>query len=250
MEAQQTKLDVTAHNIANVSTAGYKKSRAEFADLMYQTMQPAGAATGATTNAPTGTEVGLGTRIASTARSYSEGELSQTGNALDVAIQGQGFFQVTMPDGTIAYTRNGAFQLDAEGKLVTHDGYALAGDLQIPPDAQQVTIAADGTVTATMADSPDPVAIGQVQLAMFANPAGLSPMGDTLFKATVASGQPIEGPPGQGGAGSLLQGSLEMSNVNVVQEMVDLIAGQRAYEINTRVVKAADDMLGQTAQMR
>jgi len=250
MEAQQTKLDVTAHNIANVSTAGFKKSRAEFADLMYQVERPAGAATGAATAAPSGTEVGLGVRVAGTPRTYTEGELSQTGNALDVAIQGNGFFQITMPDGTTAYTRNGAFQLDAEGKIVDHEGHALAGDLQVPPEASAVTVASDGTVTATVPGATEPVSVGQIQVATFANPAGLEPLGDTLFKATTASGSPIEGPPGEGGAGSLLQGSLELSNVNVVEEMVDLISGQRAYEINTRVIKAADDMLGQTAQMR
>jgi flagellar basal-body rod protein FlgG len=250
MQAQQTKLDVTAHNIANVSTAGYKKSRAEFADLMYQTMRPAGGATGAGTAAPSGTEVGLGVRVSATPRAYTQGEMSQTGGALDVAIQGNGFYQVTTPSGETAYTRNGAFQLDADGKLVTHEGYPIAGDLTIPPDAQAVTIAADGTVTATIAGDPAPVTIGQLQLATFANPAGLEPLGDTLFKATTASGAAVEGPPGQGGAGSLLQGSLELSNVNVVEEMVDLISGQRAYDINSRVIKAADDMLGETAQLR
>ena len=250
MEGQQTKLDVTAHNIANVSTAGYKRSRAEFADLMYQTIRPAGAGTSTGTNAPTGTEVGLGVRVAATPRSYGEGELSQTSNPLDVAIQGNGFFQITQPNGEIAYTRNGAFQLDSEGKLVNHEGYPVAGDLQVPGDAQSVTIAADGTVTAVVPGSTAPVAVGQLELASFVNPAGLAPLGDTMFQATAASGAPTTSAPGAAGAGSLLQGSLELSNVNVVEEMVDLIAGQRAYEINTRVIKAADEMLGQTASLR
>ncbi|MCE9578760.1 MAG: flagellar basal-body rod protein FlgG [Deltaproteobacteria bacterium] len=250
MEAQQTKLDVTAHNIANVSTAGYKKSRAEFADLMYQTMRPAGAPTGGGAGAPSGVDVGLGVRITATPRTFTEGELNQTGGALDIAIQGKGFYPITMPDGSTAYTRNGAFQLSSEGKIVNAEGYAIAGDLTVPPEAQSINVASDGTVTATVPGDPAPVEVGQIQLASFANPGGLMPLGDTLFKETSASGNAVLGAPGEGGAGALMQGTLELSNVNVVEEMVDLISGQRAYEVNTKVIKAADEMLGQTAQIR
>lgn len=250
MEAQQTKLDVTANNIANVSTNGFKKGRAEFADLMYQTMRPAGAATGGSAAAPSPTEIGLGTRLVNTSRQMSQGELHQTGNQLDVAIQGHGYLPVTMPDGTTAYTRNGALQLNAEGKLVTSDGYAVGGDLTIPADAQTVAISQTGQVTVTVPGEAQAVEVGQIQIATFANPEGLSAQGGTLFKETSASGTAVLGNPGEGGAGSIQQGMLEVSNVNVVEEMIDLIAGQRAYEVNSRVIKAADEMLGETAQLR
>ena len=250
MEAQQTQLDVTANNIANVSTAGFKKSRAEFQDLMYQTERPAGAPTGNGTTAPSGIEVGLGVRIASTQRELSQGELRQTGNQLDVAIEGQGFFQVQLPSGDVAYTRNGSFQRDSEGKLVTSEGYPLAGEIAIPLEAQSVSIGADGTVSAIVPGDPQPQNLGQIQIATFSNPAGLEPMGKTLFRESGSSGSVVLGAPGQGGAGSLMQGTVELSNVNVVEEMIDLISGQRAYEVNTRVIKAADEMLGQTANLR
>lgn len=250
MEAQQTKLDVTANNIANVSTNGFKKSRAEFADLMYQNLRPAGAPTGSGANAPSGTEIGLGTRLVSTARSLGQGELHTTGNPLDIAIEGHGFLPITLPTGETAYTRNGALQVNAEGKLVTADGFAVLGDITVPPDAQAVTVAADGTISAKIPSSTQPVELGKLQLAMFANPAGLAAQGSTLFRETLASGTAVLGAPGEGGAGSIRQGMLEVSNVNVVEEMIDLITGQRAYEINSRVIKAADEMLGQTAQLR
>jgi flagellar basal-body rod protein FlgG len=250
MEAQQTKLDVTANNIANVSTNGFKKSRAEFADLVYQQLRPAGAATGGGATAPTGTEVGLGTRLVSTARELGQGELHETGNPLDIAVEGHGFLPVTLPGGETAYTRNGALRMSAEGQLVNSDGYAIGGEITIPPDAQSVTIATDGTVTATIAGETQAVELGKIQIATFANPAGLAAQGGTLFKETTASGTAVLGNPGEGGAGTLRQGMLEISNVNVVSEMIDLISGQRAYEINSRVIKAADEMLGQTAQLR
>ncbi|HVV87728.1 MAG TPA: flagellar basal-body rod protein FlgG [Kofleriaceae bacterium] len=250
MEAQQTKLDVTANNIANVSTAGFKKSRAEFADLMYQTIRPAGASTGQGTSAPGPLEVGLGVRVAGTQRIDGQGALQQTNNPLDLAIQGRGYFPITLPSGETAYTRNGAFQRDAEGQIVTADGYQLGDGITIPPEATSVSIAADGTISATIPGDPQPQNLGQLQLATFANPAGLEAAGGTLFKATAASGEAIVGTPGADGAGSLLQGSIEGSNVEVVTEMIDLITGQRAYEVNSRVIKAADEMLGQTAQLR
>lgn len=250
MEAQQTKLDVTANNIANVSTNGFKKSRAEFADLIYQNLRPAGAPTGNGATAPSGTEIGLGTRLVTTARELGQGELHQTGRPLDVAIEGHGYLGITMPDGETAYTRNGALQINAEGRLVTSDGYSVLGDITIPPEAQTISIASNGTISATVPGETQPVELGRLQLAMFANPAGLEARGGTLFRETSASGAAVLGAAGEGGAGALRQGMLEVSNVNVVEEMIDLISGQRAYEINSRVIKAADDMLGQTAQLR
>jgi flagellar basal-body rod protein FlgG len=250
MEAQQTKLDVTANNIANVSTNGFKKGRAEFADLMYQTLRPAGAPTGNGANAPSGTEIGLGTRLVSTARDLGQGELHQTNGPLDLAIEGKGYLPITLPNGTTGYTRNGALQLSAEGRIVTSDGNSVAGDITVPPDATAVTIAADGTVSATLAGQAQPAELGKIQIATFANPAGLAAQGATLFTETAASGAAVLGTPGENGAGNLRQGMLEVSNVNVVNEMIDLISGQRAYEINSRVVKAADDMLGDTVQLR
>ncbi|MCX5742147.1 MAG: flagellar basal-body rod protein FlgG [Proteobacteria bacterium] len=249
MEAQQTKLDVTANNIANVSTNGFKKERAEFADLMYQTLRPAGAPTGAGTSTPTGTEVGLGTRLVATTRELGQGELHQTGNPLDLAIEGHGFLPVTLPDGTTGYTRNGALQLNAEGRLVTTEGFPV-GDVTVPPEAQAISISATGQVSATIPGQAQPADLGTIQIATFANPAGLAAAGGTMFKETVASGSAVLGSPGEGGAGTMRQSMLEVSNVNVVQEMIDLISGQRAYEVNSRVVKAADEMLGQTAQLR
>jgi flagellar basal-body rod protein FlgG len=250
MEAQQTKLDVTANNIANVSTNGFKKGRAEFADLMYQNVRAAGTPTGTGSVAPSATEIGLGTRLVSTARDLSQGELHQTGNTLDLAIQGNGFFPVQMPDGTTAYTRNGGLQMSSEGKLVTSDGYEIVGGITIPPDAQSVTIATDGTVSATIPNQTQVTELGKIQLATFANPAGLAAQGQTMFKETAASGTAVLGAAGTGGAGTIQQGMLEVSNVNVVNEMIDLIAGQRAYEVNSRVVKAADEMLADVAQLR
>lgn len=248
MEAQQTKLDVTANNIANVSTNGFKKERAEFHDLMYQQVRAAGSPTGNGTQAPGPTEIGLGTRLVATARDLGQGELHQTSNPLDLAIEGKGYLPVTMPNGTTGYTRNGSLQLSNEGKLVTSDGYSV-GDITVPTDATSVTIAADGTVSAQVANQTAAVELGKIQVAMFANPGGLASQGSTLFTETSASGSAVLGIPGEGGAGNLRQGMLEVSNVNVVNEMIDLISGQRAYEINSRVIKAADDMLGETAQL-
>jgi flagellar basal-body rod protein FlgG len=250
MEAQETRLNVTANNIANVSTAGFKKSRAEFQDLMYQTMRAAGAPTSAATRAPTGLQVGAGARVIATQKMMSEGELRQTGNPLDVAIEGRGFFAISMPGGDTTYTRDGGFKLDAEGRMVTSDGYPLASDITIPADVQTITVGADGTVSVTVQGEPAPVEVGRIELTMFANPAGLESAGRNLFRETAASGTPTSAAPGEGGAGTLSQGTLELSNVKVVEEMIDLIAGQRAYEVNSRVIKAADDMLAQTAMLK
>lgn len=250
MEAQQTRLDVTANNIANTSTHGFKKSRAEFADLMYQTQRAPGAATGAGTQAPTGLQVGLGVRTAATHRMHAQGALRQTGNPLDVAIEGRGFYAVNLPSGEVAYTRDGAFKLDAEGQIVTAEGYTLAGDISIPPDAQTITIGADGTVSVTIPGESAAVEAGQIELTAFANESGLESMGRNLYRETTASGAPVTGAPGENGTGTLAQGTIEMSNVNVVEEMIDLISGQRAYEVNSRVIKAADEMLAQTASLK
>jgi flagellar basal-body rod protein FlgG len=250
MDAEQTRLDVTANNIANVSTPGFKKSRAEFADLMYQTVRQPGVATGNGTQSPTGLQIGMGVRIVDTQRSHSEGDLQQTGNPLDVAIEGNGFFPITLPTGETAYSRNGSFKLDSTGKLVNGDGYALASQISIPPEAQTVTIAADGTVSATTATDAQPIQVGQIQLASFVNPAGLANAGRNLFKETGSSGTATTGAPGQNGIGSLQQGTLEGSNVKIVEEMIDLIAGQRAYDVNSRVIKAADEMMQETANLR
>lgn len=250
MQAQQTKLDVTANNIANVSTAGFKKSRAEFSDLMYQTQRQPGAATGDGTQAPTGLQVGMGVRTAASQRIHSQGDLRQTGNTLDVAIEGRGFYPIETPTGETVYTRDGAFKLDAEGRIVNSEGFPIAGQIAIPPDAQSITIAANGTVSVTVPGDTAPTEVGQIQVATFANPAGLESLGRNMLKETAASGTATLGAPGENGAGSLAQGTLELSNVKVVEEMIDLIAGQRAYEVNTKVIRAADEMLAQTANVR
>lgn len=250
MDAQQTRLDVTANNIANVSTNGFKKSRAEFADLMYQTMKAPGTATSANTKSATGIQVGMGVHTVATQRQHSVGDLRQTGNPLDVAIEGNGFFPIKLPSGETGYTRAGAFKLDNEGKVVNSEGYQIGSDITIPADAQSVTIGADGTVSVTIPKEAQPTEVGKIELATFANPAGLASIGHNLFKETGASGTAITGAPGENGIGSLQQGTIEMSNVKVVEEMIDLISGQRAYEVNSRVIRAADEMLQQTANLR
>lgn len=247
MDAEQTRLDVTANNIANVATPGFKKSRAEFEDVMYQRMKAAGAPG---SGSPIGLEIGMGVRVAGTARSEGQGELKQTSNPLDLAIEGPGYFAVKLPNGGAAYTRDGAFRLDAERRIVTHDGLALAGDLSVPPDATSISIAPDGMVSAILAGDATPMELGKIELATFANPAGLTALGHNRFGETAASGSAIDGAPGQNGTGTIQQGSLELSNVKIVEEMIDLIAGQRAYEVSSRVVRAADEMLQQTTNLR
>lgn len=250
MEAQQKKLDVTANNIANVSTPGFKKTRVEFADLMYEEVQAAGAATSETTQSPTGVAIGMGVKTAGTERIQSQGSMQVTENPLDVAIEGEGFFPIVMPDGATAYTRAGTFKLNPNGQIVTSDGFALAGDISVPPDAQSVTIAADGAVSVFVQEQIEPIELGSIEIASFANPAGLRTTGKNLLEATAASGEAVMGVPGANGTGKLSQGMLEMSNVQVVEEMIDLIAGQRAYEVNSRVIRAADEMLQQAANLR
>ena len=249
MEAQQTQLDTISHNLANVSTNGYKKSHAVFEDLMYQNLRQAGAASSEQTALPTGLQVGLGTRAVATSRSFSQGNLQQSGNSLDVAVLGQGFFEVQMPDGTPAYTRDGSFQLNAQGQLVTNNGYAVSPGITIPSTAQTVTIGADGTVSVQLPGQAAPQAVGQLQIASFVNPAGLDPRGQNVFTETAASGTPNTGTPGQSGLGTLRQGFVETSNVNVVEELVSMIQTQRAYELNSKAIQTSDQMLAKLGQI-
>jgi flagellar basal-body rod protein FlgG len=237
--------------MANVNTTGFKKSRAEFQDLLYQTIRSPGGQSGNGASLPSGIQVGLGVRTVATQALHVQGAMKQTGNSLDVAIEGNGFFQVAMPNGQTVYSRDGAFKVSSEGRLVTTDGFPLTTDIVLPPDAINVKIGQDGVVMSTSANQESaPVELGRIELATFVNPAGLVASGRNLFRATAASGQPITGNPGENGIGSLSQGTLELSNVKVVEEMIDLISGQRAYEVNARVIKAADEMLGQTANLR
>jgi flagellar basal-body rod protein FlgG len=246
MTAQQMNVDNIANNLANANTTGYKMRRTQFQDLMYQNVTQPGTAAGAQTTVPTGLQVGLGTRPVANEIVFTQGSFSQTSNPLDLVIQGKGFFQVTMPTGEISYTRDGSFQLDKEGHVVTASGDLLEPPITIPPDAQNISIANDGTVSYTQGVQTTTVTGGQIQLATFQNPAGLNAVGGNLFTATDASGQPtIANPGGTEGAGSLLQGYLEQSNVSVVQEFINLIAAQRGYEANSKVVKAADEMYQQ-----
>jgi len=245
MTAQETKLDTIANNLANANTAGYKKQEAEFEDLLYQNIRAA------TVNvAPSGAQVGSGARVVTTSRSFAQGALQQTGNPLDVAIEGNGFLAVQRREGEIAYTRAGTLKIDALGKLTTSDGLPVEPPITIPADATAVTIGPDGVVTATTPGQRQPAQLGQLQLASFPNPNGLEAVGHNLFSATAASGEPTSGIPGTDGRGTILQGSLEGSNVEVVDEMIALVRTQRAYEINSKVVTAADEMLRNATQVR
>lgn len=243
MIAQQNNVDVISNNLANVNTTGFRKSRAEFEDLIYQTYRTAGGTVGDNQRLPTGVQIGEGVRTVSTTQTHMQGSLLQTGNKLDVAIEGSGFFQVTLPGGQIAYTRSGNFKSDAEGRLVTVDGYLVEPAISIPTNATSVTIAATGSISVTLPDQTSAQEIGQLTLANFVNPSGLNPIGRTMFVPTDASGQPLVTMPGQEGVGTLQQGFLEASNVEVVNEMIDLIAAQRAYEVNQRVISTSDEML-------
>ncbi|ANH41679.1 flagellar basal-body rod protein FlgG [Helicobacter pylori] len=243
MLAQQTHIDTTSNNIANVNTTGFKKSRADFNDLFYQAMQYAGTNTSNTTLSPNGMEVGLGVRPSAITKMFSQGSPKETENNLDVAITGKGFFQVQLPDGTTAYTRSGNFKLDEQGNLVTSEGYLLIPQITLPEDTTQVNIGVDGTVSVTQGLQTTSNVIGQITLANFVNPAGLHSMGDNLFSITNASGDAIVGNPDSQGLGKLRQGFLELSNVRLVEEMTDLITAQRAYEANSKSIQTADAML-------
>lgn len=243
LDAQQTKMTVTANNLANVATNGFKRSRAVFDDLLYQNVSQVGAATSQNTFSPTGLQLGTGVRVVATERSYTQGSLDNTGNSLDLAIQGRGFFQVLRPDGTLAYTRDGNFQTNAQGQLVNMNGYQLQPAITIPTGAQSITIGTDGVVSVQIAGQSAPTQVGTVQLADFINPAGLQTVGGNLLVESASSGPPTAGNPGLTGLGTLVQGSVEASNVNVVQEMVDMIETQRAYEMNSKAVQTTDQML-------
>ncbi|MHB8731694.1 MAG: flagellar basal-body rod protein FlgG [bacterium] len=250
MMAQQTMIDVVSNNLANVNTPAFKRAQPSFQDLISATVVPPGAPSGSGTTVPTGMQVGLGSRVSGTNRLFTQGSLSQTSNPTDLAIQGAGFFQVTLPDGTIGYTRDGSFQVNGQGQLVTGDGYLLQPAITIPQGATAVTVGGDGTISATVAGQSAPQQVGQLQLARFANPPGLSARGQNLFTPTAASGSPIVGTPGQQGTGTLAQGFVEQSNVNVVQEMVSLIGAERAYEAMSKVVTASDQMMQMANNMR
>lgn len=249
LEAQQMQLDTITHNLANVSTNGYKRSHAVFEDLLYQNLRQSGAPSTQQTQLPTGLQLGTGVRPVSTARNFSQGNLQQTSNSLDLAINGQGFFQITQPDGSVGYTRDGSFQVDAQGQIVNANGNPLSPTITVPANAQNVTVAQDGTVSATVPGSTTPQQLGQIQLASFINPAGLDPKGGNLFAETAASGNPQTGNAGSNGLGVLNQGFVETSNVNVVEELVAMIQTQRAYEINSKAIQTSDQMLGRLAQL-
>jgi flagellar basal-body rod protein FlgG len=246
MQAQNLNIDVISNNLANVNTVGFKRSRADFQDLLYETLRPAGVASAAGNEVPTGIQVGHGVRPVATRRIFLQGDFQLTRNQLDMAIEGAGFFQVLQPNGETAYTRAGSFKVDGEGRVVTSDGYLMTPEITIPADASAVSIGSDGTVSVIQAGAADASEIGSVELVNFINPAGLSAIGRNLLLETAASGAPIAGTPGEDGLGTIAQGYVEMSNVNVVDEMVGMITAQRAYELNSKAIQAADDML-QTA---
>jgi flagellar basal-body rod protein FlgG len=243
MQAQELNIDVIANNLANVNTSGFKKSRAEFQDLLYESMRPAGAASSADTTIPTGIQLGHGTRASAVQKIFSQGDFENTQNELDWAIEGDGFFQIELPNGDTSYSRCGEFKLDADGRIVNADGFPLVPQLTIPSDTISITVGMDGTVSVIQAGDSTPSEIGTLQLARFVNAAGLRSLGKNLFVPTEGSGDEIIGTPGEDGLGSIAQGFLEMSNVSVVDEMVSMITAQRAYETNSKVIQTSDEML-------
>jgi len=246
MNSQQTNISVISNNLANVNTTGFKKSRVDFQDLMYQNVKQAGTPNAQGSQVPTGIEIGHGSKVAATQKIFTQGSFQSTDYPLDIGIEGDGFLQVMRPDGTLAYTRDGSLKQDGEGRIVTSDGYPIQPQIFIPQDATKISITSDGTVSAQVPGSNQPQQIGQIELARFSNPAGLQSNGRNLYEPTVAAGAPVVGAPGTQGFGTVAQGFLEKSNVKVVEEMVNMISAQRAYEINSKAIKAADDML-QTA---
>ncbi len=245
MKTQQTQMDVISNNLANVNTTGNKKQRAEFQDLIYQNMRDAGAASGADNTYPTGLQIGLGSRLSATNRIFTQGNLQETGNPTDISIEGEGFFQILMPDGSTAYTRDGSFKLDSERNLVTSDGYPLLENITIDANApsDSIVIASDGQVSDKVAGQTNSNPVGQIQLARFVNPSGLTAIGKNLFVESDASGEAIVNNPGTDGTGTLVQNTLEMSNVQVVEEMVNMIIAQRAYESDSKAITTSDSML-------
>ena len=242
MEAQQLNVDTIANNLANVNTTGFKKSRVDFQDILYQQLESAGSTTMGEATSPVSLEVGFGTQPVATQRLFSQGNITPTGNALDLCIEGDGFFQISMPDGTTAYTRDGALKLSADGKIVSSEGFFLYPEITVPDDATQISIGTDGKITVLVVGETDPQELGQLELDKFINPAGLEAMGRNLFRQTSASGDPTVGTPMQEGLGKINQGVLELSNVEVVEEMVNMIIAQRAYEINSKAIQTADEM--------
>jgi flagellar basal-body rod protein FlgG len=249
LEAQQFNVDVISNNLANVATNGFKRQRAIFDDLLYQTLRQPGAQSSQITQYPSGLQVGTGVRPVATSRIFTEGNLTQTGGSLDMAIDGRGLFQILLSDGQIAYTRDGAFQLDNQGQIVTASGFPLQPAITIPSDALTITIGLDGVVSVTQPSSNTPTQVGTIQLADFVNPNGLQAEGGNLFKETASSGPPTVNDPGSNGLGTVLQGFLETSNVIVTEELVNLISAQRAYELNARAVQTSDEMLARLAQL-
>ncbi|GAB4246631.1 MULTISPECIES: flagellar basal-body rod protein FlgG [Deferrisoma] len=244
MNCQQINVDVIANNLANVNTTGFKRSRVDFQDLLYQTLLTPGTVSSAGSEYPVGMEVGLGARVVTTEKLFSQGDFRETGNPLDLLIEGDGFFQVTLPNGGTGYTRSGSFKLDSQGRLVTSEGWVVFPEVTIPPNAVEITVGSDGSVSILNGDTGQVEDLGvTIELARFSNPGGLKSIGHSVYVATPASGDAITGTPGTLGLGSLNQGFLEMSNVSVVEEMVNLIAGQRAYEVSSKAIQAADEML-------
>jgi len=248
LEAQDMRMSVISNNIANVNTTGFKQGRGVFQDLLYQNVRQVGAQSTQDTQLPSGLYLGTGVRVVATEKLYTQGSLTNTANSLDVAVQGQGFFQVLMPDGSLAYSRDGSFQLNSQGQMVTSSGFQLQPPITIPANATSITIGTDGTVGAILPGSPAPTTIGQIQLVAFVNTGGLEPRGQNLLTESAASGPPQVGTPGVNGLGTLLQGSVEGSNVNVVQELVAMIETQRAYEMNSKSIQTTDQMLSYLTQ--
>jgi flagellar basal-body rod protein FlgG len=243
LDAQQTRMTVVSNNLANVNTTGFKKGRAIFEDLLYQNVSQAGGATSQDTEKPTGLSLGTGVRVVATEKTFDQGSTVNTGNPFDVMISGRGFFQVLMPDGTLAYTRDGSFKVDSEGRMVTASGYEVQPSITVPTGVTSVTISPDGLIQAKITGQVDPVTLGTLQIADFINPAGLQPRGQNLLIETTASGTPQVGNPNLEGRGDLVQGALEGSNVNVVEELVGMIETQRAYEMNSKAIDVSDQML-------
>jgi flagellar basal-body rod protein FlgG len=246
MNAQQLNIDTIANNLSNVNTTGFKKMRAEFQDLLYQTMREPGSSSYQGVQIPTGLQIGLGVRTVATTKIFTQGDYLQSDNSLDMLIQGQGFFQVEMPDGTAAYTRNGSFKVDGDGRVVTSEGYVLQPEITIPAGVKTIDVGSDGTVSVTLSDETAAQEVGRIDLVTFINPAGLTNRGNGLYQQSGASGEPVTVTPGSDGAGTIVQGYLEMSNVKVVEEMINMIVAQRAYEVNSKAIQASDEML-QTA---
>lgn len=249
MSAQQTNLDVISHNLANVSTTGFKRNNAVFEDLIYQNQRQVGANNDEQNQLPTGLHLGLGVRTVATSRNFMQGSLQESKNSLDVAINGNGFFQLTMPDGTVGYTRDGSFQVDSQGRLVNSSGLPVANGITVPPNATSISISTEGAVSAIVPGNTQPQPLGNIAMSSFINPAGLEPMGQNLFRESAASGQPQQGTPGTNGLGFIRQGFLEASNVNVVEELVTMIQAQRAYEMNSKAIQTSDQMLQRLGQL-